>query len=367
MAMTELQALIRLNASTGLGPKSIRELAQKFGSASRVFEADEAEISGSVRSGARALEAIKTCPGPDFAEEQIKRAQETGARIIPFNSPDYPEPLKNFSDSPVLLHVLGNILQADYSAVGMVGTRHPTPYGGRAAEAVGRALARQHITVVSGMALGIDAIAHRTALEENGRTIAVLGCGVDQVYPKENLDLYHAIIRQGAVVSEFPFGTEPLSGHFPRRNRIISSLSRALCVIEAGEKSGALITAHFALDQGKDIFAVPGGIYSPQSSGTNRLIQQGAHPLLSPEELLECLGRAPSSPPKSAPAPEPEIELSGPEKKVMAMLSGRPAHIDEIVRGADLPLPHLHPVLLSLQLKGCARELAGMQYVRSRA
>jgi len=362
--MTELEALVRLNASPGLGPKSIRDLVRNFGSACGALAADAVPPAG---AGARVREALSACPGQGFAEEQLSRAEKLGARIIPFNSPDYPEPLRAFSDSPVLLHILGNILPPDDSAVGIVGTRHPTPYGGRVAEAVGRALAQEKITVVSGLALGIDAIAHRSVLEAGGRTIAVLGCGADVPYPRENLDLYHAIIRQGAVVSEFPFGTEPLPGHFPRRNRIIAAFSRALVVIEAGEKSGALITARFALDQGKDIFAAPGSIYSPQSSGTNRLIQQGAHPLLSPEELLEFLGRAPAAPRKAQPAVEPELRLTEDEKRVMALLSAKPAHIDEIVRHAELPLPHLHPVLLSLQIKGCATELAGMQYVRNRA
>lgn len=359
----ELEALIRLNGTPGLGPKSIRDLIDKFGSATNVLRGKPEFSAETTKLNEKILAALRLCPGPEFAEEQLMRAQRLGVEFIPFTSSNYPPVLKNIAQPPVLLHLLGALPSASHFTAGVVGTRHPTPYGCRVAEEVTHALVAFGAVVVSGMALGIDTIAHRVALDDKGLSVAVLGCGVDIAYPKENSFLYSRLAEQGALLSEFPLGTGPLPGHFPRRNRIISGLSKILTVIEAGEKSGALITADFALDQGKEIFAVPGSIYSPQSSGTNRLLQQGAHPLLSARDLQEALGAVQGM---SKSKPGPLIPLDEGEARIVSLLTSEPSHIDEIARKGDMPMHALHPLLLSLQLKGQITELAGMNYIRNR-
>ncbi|MFH0920785.1 MAG: DNA-processing protein DprA [Fibrobacterota bacterium] len=356
----DLEALIALNAIEGLGPRRIWQLLQTFGTASAAFKAPDSAVRALDGFGSLLLSRLKHGPDDAFVAEQLQAAEKCNGRILPFTDPDYPECLKTIYDPPVLLHVRGEMRYGPSPFFGVVGTRQPTPYGRRACRSIVTGLAAQGVTVVSGLALGVDGVAHQAALDAGGRTVAVLGCGADLCHPPSHWRLYDAILQHGAVVSEFPFGTPPEPGHFPRRNRIISGLSQGVLVIEAGEKSGALITSDYALDQSREVFALPGNIDSMQSAGTNRLLQQGAYPALSAADILLRLGRAAA--PKAVPTPP---DLPAGEARLFGLLSSTPRHIDELARESRMALPELHPLLFALELKGVAAQTSGMRYVRT--
>ena len=247
-----------------------------------------------------------------------------------------------------------------------MGTRHASTYGREVAQVLASELARHGVTVVSGLALGVDTVAHRAAMDAGGRTLAVLGSGLDQMYPPQNRGLAQAIANQGAVISDYPLGTRPDANNFPPRNRIISGLSRGVVVIEAGERSGALITAKFAAEQGRDVFAVPGSILHPGSAGCNGLIQQGATPLLSVDDVLEQLNMVHLQERMDARRSVAAGEQAGEqETKVLALLSAEPTHIDDIVRGANMPAATIGGLLAILELKGLVRQVAAMTYVKA--
>jgi DNA processing protein len=360
--MTELEAIISLNGILGLGPKRIFQLLKKFGSAKAVYSAEAGDILSINGFGETFLSALKEGPDLEFVENQVKTAETVNARIITINDSDYPEKLKNIYDPPVVLHIKGDIGNAKHSMnIGVVGTRHPTPYGRGVTSNIVSGLAREKVTVVSGLARGIDTIAHRAALDNRGKTIAVLGCGLDYYYPFSNRKLYQTITENGALISEFPFGTPPEPGHFPRRNRIISGLSHGVVIVEAGHKSGALITADYAMEQGIDVYAVPGNITSGMSIGTNRLIRDGALMALSAEDILTNLGREVTY----AAIRHNQDPLRGDEQRIFEMLSGQPMHIDEIVRLSNTKPQQLHAILLSLEVKGIVSQVGGMKYVRA--
>jgi DNA processing protein len=360
--MTELEAFIALNAVYGIGPRKILDLLNHFGSPSAVFGAGAGDILAVHGFGGRTLDALKTGPDLEFAQNQIKRAAEVGASIITLRDPAYPEKLKRIYDPPILLHVKGNArVLHEPDLVAVVGTRKPTRYGRDTVHGFVTELCGSGVAVVSGMARGIDAAAHRAALDAKGRTIAVLGCGLDFFYPYENVPLAHAISQNGALVSEFPFGTPPEPGHFPRRNRIISGLSAGVLVVEAGQKSGALITADYAMEQGINVYSVPGNIDSPVSVGANRLIRDGAVPALEAGDILMNLGKKPA--PAAVKAPSPGLD--GEEAKIFGILTSTPLHIDEIIRLSNTKPNRLHAILLSLEVKGMASQVSGMKYVRA--
>jgi DNA processing protein len=284
-------------------------------------------------------------------------------RVITWQDPDYPRRLKEINQSPPVLYINGNINVEDEWAVAVVGTRRVTTYGRMVAMELAGFLARNGITVVSGLARGVDAIAHQAALQAGGRTIAVLGSGVDIVYPPEHTKMAKEIIIQGALMSDYPIGTPPDGVNFPPRNRIISGLSLATVVVEAGEKSGALITAEFAVEQGRDVFAVPGSIMAPQSDGTNRLIEQGARPLLKMEEILETL--------KLENIPEKQqhrkaCPMNPLEMKIMQHLTREPLHVDELSNLSGLPINEVSATLTLLELKGMVSQVGSMNYVSAR-
>ncbi len=257
----------------------------------------------------------------------------------------------------------GEILPDDDWAVAVVGTRRITAYGWQTAERVAGFLARNGITVISGLARGVDAAAHKTALESGGRTLAVLGSGVDRIYPPEHRNLAEAIMKNGAVVSDYALGTPPDAMNFPPRNRIISGLAQAVVIIEAGGRSGALITARFAADQGRDVFAIPGNINAPQSAGTNRLIQQGAHPLVDPQEILEILNLTMISQHQTARSVLPADKT---EAKLLSIVSQEPVHVDEICTSASMPIETVTATLAMMELKGMVRQVGGMHYIAIR-
>lgn len=289
------------------------------------------------------------------------RQQPGRVEVVRWEDASYPAALRAIADPPRPLYARGTVRAGDRTAVAIVGARRASAYGMAAAEWLARDLARCGVTVVSGLARGIDAAAHRGALAGGGRTIAVLGCGVDVVYPPEHGRLMAQVIGAGAVVSEFPPGTPPLRHHFPQRNRLISGLSLGVVVVEGREDSGALITADCALEQGREVFAVPGGIFAEASALPHRLLQQGAKLVTAVKDILEEL-RLPMPP---LPPPVPVIALEATEAAVYAQLTLDPQHMDVLALRCKAPVGEVARVLLGLELRGLARALPGQHYVRA--
>ncbi len=298
-------------------------------------------------------------------DEKIKRRweimEELGIRVIPYYSELYPEWLKAIEHFPPVLFVRGKILPQDEIGIGVVGTRGATVYGKTIAQNFAGEFARAGVCVISGMARGIDTAAHLGALNNNGRTIAVLGCGIDIVYPPENRTLMQRIIENGAVVSEFNIQTPPLAQNFPKRNRIIAGLSKAIVAIEAKEKSGVMNTVEWALQQNKDIFAIPGNIYSRTSAGTNRLIKEGAIPVTSATEILNSLGIKFTKKEREV----REIIFSDKERLVWDSLSYEPIYLDELKERVGLSTAEILKILLDLEIKGIVKQLPGMMFVKN--
>jgi DNA processing protein len=271
--------------------------------------------------------------------------------------------LKEIDQPPPVLYCLGEYLPEDEWAVAIVGTRRISPYGRQVTEEIASHLARNGVTVVSGLARGVDGVAHQAALNAGGRTLAVLGSGVDRVYPPEHRRLADQIIARGALLCDYPPGTPPEASNFPPRNRIISGLSLAVVVVEAGETSGALITAKFAAEQGREVFAVPGNILAPQSQGTNRLVQQGAHPLLHVKDLLEALELNAILEHKAARSVLPADAV---EAQLLGVLGSEPVHVDDIRSKTGMPIEKVSATLALMELKGMVRQVGGMNYVSVR-
>jgi DNA processing protein len=285
--------------------------------------------------------------------------QHQGIQVITWDEEAYPARLQEIDQPPPVLYMRGSILPEDSWAVAVVGTRRVTAYGRQVASEVAAFLGQNGITLVSGLARGVDAIAHEAALKNGGRSIAVLGSGVDTIYPPENLRLAEKMAQQGAVISDYAPGTPPDAVNFPPRNRIISGLSLGVVVVEAGETSGALITATFAANQGRDVFAVPGNINAPQSRGTNRLIQDGARPLLRPEDLLDLLHLERIESHKEA---RRDLPSDPTESRLLHEIALEPLHIDEIRSRSGLPIEIVSATLTMMELKGMVRQVGGMQY-----
>jgi DNA processing protein len=275
----------------------------------------------------------------------------------------YPKRLNEIDQPPPVLYTQGNINPDDEWSVAIVGTRRVTAYGRQVAEDIAGRLARNGLTIISGLARGVDSIAHQAALDAGGRTLAVLGSGIDRIYPPENRHLAEQIRANGALISEFSPNTPPEASNFPQRNRLISGLSLAVIVIEAGIKSGALITASFAADQGREVFAVPGNITSPGSMGTNRLIQNGAHPLLSAEQVLEILELSMVAEHRTARVALPSDAV---EAQLFEILGVEPLHIDEVTNRTEIPVEKVTATLALMELKGMVRQVGGMQYIALR-
>lgn len=288
------------------------------------------------------------------------RIHAQGITVLTWEDEGYPHRLKEIGQSPPVLYVRGELLPEDEWAIAIVGTRRVTHYGRQVAEEVAAAMAHNGITVVSGLARGVDAVAHQGALNAGGRTIAVLGNGVDRIYPPEHRRLAERIIDCGALISDYAPGTPPEGINFPPRNRIISGLSLGVVVVEAGERSGALITSGFAAEQGREVFAVPGNITAPQSKGANRLIQQGAHPLLSPQDVLETLNLTQISEHRAA---RSVLPADATEALLLEMMSQEPIHVDEIRNKTEMPIEKVSSTLALMELKGMVRQVGGMHYV----
>ncbi len=360
--MDELAYWVGFNRVAGIGPARLRALLDFFGNASSAWRGDSADLQEAGldrRSLTNLLAARKSI---DLAGE-LERLDQAGVAVLTWESDDYPLNLRNIFDPPPVLFLKGELLPEDDWAVAIVGTRRASVYGKEAARQLGADLARNGVTVVSGLATGIDSIAHQAALDAGGRTLAVLGSGVDVIYPRQNQRLAEAIQQRGALISEYPLGTQPDRTNFPPRNRIISGLSLGSVIVEAGQRSGALITASFALDQGRDVFAVPGSIFQRSCEGSNRLIQDGARPVLSVNDVLEELNLAQVTQQAEVRATVPTTPT---EDALLALLSADPTHVDELGRAANLPAGEVASTLALLELKGLARQVGGMNYVSIR-
>lgn len=365
MTEQELRSWLTLLMVPGVGPTRFRTLVEYFGSPDRVLKASSKGLSAVHGIDEKTATSISNFREQGDIDRQIKAIRRCNAKVITYRNDDYPQLLKEIYDPPPLLFVRGSLDPKDRFAVSIVGTRSPTPYGRLAAEKLSKGLSEKGITVVSGMARGIDSLVHRTVLASGGRTIAVLGCGVDITYPPENRGLRDSIIDQGAVVSEFTMGTGPDASNFPKRNRLISGLSLGVIVIEAGEKSGALLTVQSALEQNREIFAVPGNIDSAKSRGTNRLIKQGAKLVETVDDVIEELEahlKPLIAPEKLVLVPE---DLSHEEKLILENLGSEPKHIDKLTGEINLPAGQLLSILLSLELTGLVKQLPGKSFVRT--
>ena len=294
---------------------------------------------------------------------EIERLSAHGIRALTWNDMDYPALLKEIDDAPPVIYVLGDLTSADEWAVSVVGTRRPTPYGRQVAEEFAYQLASNGICVISGLARGIDAIAHRAALQAGGRTVAVLACGLDIIYPPEHAKLAAEIIEHGALISEYPLGTQPRGDYFPRRNRIMSGISLGVLVVEGDVTSGAIITARWAADQNREVFAVPGSIFSPQSRGTNDLIQQGAKLVQRIEDVLEELNL--TMVPQQMEMQQ-LIPATDTESDLLRHITKEPVHIDEVCRQSTLPVSTVSSLLAMMELKGLVRQMGPMTYVIAR-
>lgn len=360
--MDETDAWLIMNASP-LAPARQRSLVAAFGGeALSVLEAKEAEllaVEGITRQHVQMLR--RTQQELDVADLR-QQMMYYGVRLLPWTSPDYPRLLKETPDPPALLFVQGELIRRDELAVAIVGTRKCSPYGAQVARRLAGDLARRGFTIVSGMAMGIDAEAHLGALEAGGRTIAVMASGPNITYPASHKELREKIASQGAVLTEYAFGTPPLRELFPARNRVIAGLSLGTIVVEAPRKSGALITATLAAEYGREVFAVPGSIDSPLSGGCHELIKNGARLVEMAEDVLEGLGIMLEAAPIAS--PRPEVALSSDEQAVLEALSFQPRHVDELIAETQMPIARVNSALMLLEMKGLARRFPGNMYVR---
>jgi DNA processing protein len=346
----------------GIGAVRMQALQDYFGDLERAWNAPYVSLC-ETGLNPKICERIVQLRSQVDLEKYWQKIISQNIQVITRDEADYPRLLNEISQPPPVLYVKGNLTLADEWAIAIVGTRKLSHYGRQAAEEFAQSLAEHKITIISGLARGVDAVAHKAAIEAHGRTFAVLGSGVDRIYPAEHKQLAESIIEHGAVISDYAPGTAPDSGNFPPRNRIIAGLARATIVIEAGEQSGALITAEFAANQGRDVYALPGSIYSPQSKGTNRLIQNGARPLIDIRDLLQDLQ-------VELIQERTELIKTVPldmfEQKIMDLLSQEPQHVDELTQLSQMPVSQVSAYLSMLELKGAARQVGGMKYVAIR-
>ncbi len=351
---------IGLSSIPGVGRVTFRKLSHHFGSPERALAAPPAELKNFGLSG-RVIAEITSSSWREPAERELQKARDAGVRIVTAESEAYPPALGKTPDPPLFLYVRGTLEPDDCIAI--VGTRKPTQYGLSMTGRLAYELAAAGLTVVSGLARGIDTQAHRGALAAKGKTIAVLGCGIDIAYPPENKGLLERITANGAVVSENPFGTQPEAGYFPARNRIISGLSRGTVIIEATEDSGSLITAKYTLEQDRKLFAVPGSVASPNSRGTNNLIKQGAVLVDGAADILGTLGM-PKPFRKQGAVARHLPPLSGDEEVILQCITSEPKHIDTIMNESRRAAGMLSGILITLELKGLVKQLSGKYYVR---
>ena len=360
--MDTLRYWLGFNLVRGIGPVRLRMLLDLFGDVQSAWEASE-QVLREIKLDRRALENFLKVRHQVDLDEVLRQIERAGAQVLTWATPDYPGLLRQIPDAPPVLFVRGTLTPADEWSVALVGTRKATVYGREVTHRLATDLVQNRVTLVSGLARGIDSIAHKAALEAGGRTLAVLGCGVDYIYPAEHRKLAEAIVENGALVSDYPLGTRPEAANFPARNRIISGLSLGVVVVEAGIKSGALITADFALDHGRDVFAVPGSILSPASAGCNRLLHDGASIVTEVGDILEPLHLDQVSEKQLA---REILPANATEAAILERLTAEPRHLDELSREIELPVETISSTLVMMELKGMTRQVAPLQYVVAR-
>jgi len=353
---------LRLFLAEGVGPLTVRRLLDSFGDIEAVAAATAGELRRVQGIGANTVTAIAEVDD-GAVEEELSRADSAGVMMVCLEDPGYPAALRHLPDAPPVLYVMGELLETDAVSVGVVGSRRCTHYGLEQAERFGALLGRAGFTVVSGGARGIDSASHRGSLAAGGRTIAVMGCGLERLYPPENEKLFRRIVDEGrgAVISELPMSVGVRGENFPKRNRIISGMSLGLLVIEAARRSGSLITARLAAEQNKEVFAVPGRVDSPFSAGTNQLIADGATLVQDLEDILNGLGRVGETMIEEGAAEpvKPQVELTGVEAKIMNQLALMEMGLDEIARRTGLPVHQVTAAMTMLTIKGAVVQRPG--------
>ncbi|HJT79136.1 MAG TPA: DNA-processing protein DprA [Gemmataceae bacterium] len=359
----EVRALLVLHLVPGLGPMRTAALLERFGSAEAVLRAGREELLAVDHVGPKLTADLLATVRQADIDAELRLLERHNTRLLVLGTPDYPPPLATITDAPHLLYVRGTLEPRDGRAVGIVGSRHCTAYGKRMAEHLAAGLARAGYTIVSGLARGIDGVAHRAALQAGGRTVAVLAGGLSRIYPPEHAGLAKEVEAAGALLTESTMAQAPLAPLFPARNRLISGLCQGVVIVEAAERSGALITASHAAEQGRAAMAVPGPADSPTSGGTNELIRKGAVLVRGPEDVREELEgvSATVAPPPSA---EPPPGLDEAQRRVWELLREQPRHLDEIVQRLGLQVPQVAGMLLTLELKKVVRRLPGNRYER---
>ncbi|MBN1625836.1 MAG: DNA-processing protein DprA [Deltaproteobacteria bacterium] len=364
--MSEKRCLwLALAMIQGLGNIAIKRLLERFREPEMIFKASLAElceVEGIREEIARSIVKKRYSGDP---ERELIKAEDQGVRIITYNDPEYPVLLREIHDPPVVLYIKGKDIPGNRTFIAVVGSRNSTSYGQKAAEKIGQGLARRGLGVVSGMARGIDSSSHWGCLEGKGITIAVLGTGIDVVYPTSNRRLYDQIAEKGVIISEFPMGSPPVPNNFPIRNRIISGLCRGTVIVEATKNSGSLITASLALEQGRELFAVPGSINSFKSTGCHYLIKQGACLIENADDILEALGMNYPSVPKTDTFREMMPEgMDDAESELYNIIGDYPVHIDQIARDGRMNPGEVSSLLMKMELKGLIRQLPGKMFVR---
>ncbi len=360
--MSDTKYWVGFTLIPGIGRARFSRLEQYFGKLEQAWQASatELEVAG---LDARTIKAIMVHRPKLSLDAEMEKLERYKVTVLTWKDESYPSRLKEIYDPPPVLYVRGSLVPEDDWSLAVVGTRRPTYYGREVTEQIVSDLARNKITIASGLAKGIDATAHRTALDSGGRTIAVFGCGLDIVYPSDHVKLAREIMERGALVSEFPLGTRPKAENFPRRNRIMSGLSLGVLVVEAGEGSGALITAGLALEQNREVFAVPGSVLSQASRGTNRLIQEGAKLVRWADDILEELNLTMAMQQVEVKELLPTTET---ESLILQCLSSEPTHIDEVGHQSRLPIAMVSSTLSMMELKGMVKQVGGMNYIIAR-
>lgn len=367
LSFDQLTDLFLLLSVEGIGPGKIRNLLAKFKSTKNILSSDyqsllnvdgiSTNLAKRIRKAAQEREISEK-----FTEKELKKLDKIGGKLISVWDEEYPSLLKKIYDPPLLFYILGELTESDKYSIAIVGTRQPTNYGKIQAERIAMDLAKQGITIISGMARGIDSIAHNSAIKSGGRTIAVIGSGLDVIYPPENKKLFEKIAEAGAVISEFPLGTKPDAQNFPKRNRLISGLSLGVIIIETGITGGAMQTAAFSLDQNREVFALPGNVGVRQSEGTNLLIQKSeAELIISAEDVIHEL-ELKLKPVLGKNIPRQQIDLSLFEEKIMNVLNSEPLQIDRIASLTNLSTSDCLVNLLSLEFKGLIKQLPGKMF-----
>src|SRR5688572_26424550 len=364
----EFAPWLALGRVKGLGGVGFKKLASSFDDPTEAFFASSAELARVEGLHREVIDGLVNFSGWGEIDEELRRVRDAGVEIVRFTSAEYPARLRMIADPPPFLYIKGALKAEDDQSVALVGSRSASDFGRRVARDLARGLASLGCTVVSGMARGIDGSAHQSALQAGGRTIAVLGSGVERAYPPEHEALYRGISENGAVLSELPIGTRPMAFNFPARNRLISGVSLGVVVVEATEKSGSLITASLAVDQGREVFAVPGEVGVSRSRGAHRLIRQGAKLVENVEDILEEI--APQLLHRGGavnPAPLALPQNAGAEaRKIFALLEAGSLQIDEVIERSGYVAQRVLEILLELELQGYVRQLAGKRYAAER-